>query len=281
MEKLREQMRVDLQLSGIKPKTQMDYLREVDNLAKYFNRSPEELGEAELKEYMLYLINERHLSEGTFRFYVSALKFLYRTTLKREWVVEKIRHPKRKKKLPIVLDLSEIESLFSVTRNLKHKAILMLTYSSGLRVSETARLKITDIDSKRMTVRISEGKGGKDRYSILSRTTLELLREYWRKYHPAGWLFNGAGKSDHISTSSIQQLFQKAKKLANITKPASVHTLRHSFATHLIEAGTSLHHIQLLLGHRSPTTTTVYLHVSRLNLAQVTSPLDKAAKEIS
>ena len=281
MEKLKEQMRVDLQLSGIKPKTQIDYLREVDNLARYFNRSPADLGEAELKEYMLYLINERHLSEGTFRFYVAALKFLYRTTLKREWVVEKIRHPKRKKKLPIVLDLSEIESLFSVTRNLKHKAILMLTYSSGLRVSETARLKITDIDSKRMTVRISEGKGGKDRYSILSRTTLELLREYWRKYHPAGWLFNGNGKNNHISTSSIQQLFQKAKKLANITKPASVHTLRHSFATHLIEAGTSLHHVQLLLGHRSPTTTTVYLHVSRLNLAQVTSPLDKAAKEIS
>ena len=281
MEKLREQMRADLQLSGIKPKTQTDYLREVDNLAKYFNRSPEELGEAELKEYMLYLINERHLSEGTFRFYVAALKFLYRTTLKREWVIEKIRHPKRTKKLPIVLDLSEIESLFSVTRNLKHKAILMLTYSSGLRVSETARLKITDIDSKRMTIRISEGKGGKDRYSILSRTTLELLREYWRKYRPVGWLFNGAGKNSHISTNSIQQLFYKAKKLANITKPASVHTLRHSFATHLIEAGTSLHHVQLLLGHRSPTTTTVYLHVSRLNLAQVTSPLDRAAKEIS
>jgi len=281
MNKLRDQMLVDLQLSGAKPNTQKSYLREVDNLAKYFNRSPEELGEAELKEYLLYLIKERHLSEGTFRFYVAALRFFYRTTLKREWMVEKIRHPRAKRKLPIVLDLSEVESLFAVTSNLKHKAILMITYSSGLRASETARLKITDIDSKRMTVRITQGKGGKDRYTILSQTTLALLREYWKKYHPQEWLFPGAKEKDHLSTHSIQLLFYKAKKQAGITKPASVHTLRHSFATHLIEAGTSLHHVQLLLGHRSPTTTTVYLHVSRLNLAQVTSPLDKGARQAS
>jgi len=281
MGKLRDQMLVDLQLCGAKPRTQESYLREAENLAKYFNRSPAELGEKELKEYLLHLIKERHLSEGTFRFYVAGLKFLYRTTLKREWPVEKIKHPRAKSKLPVVLDLPEVESLFSVTRNLKHKAMLMLTYSSGLRVSETARLKLTDIDSKRMTVRVSQGKGGKDRYSILSRTTLEQLREYWKKYRPAEWLFEGQKKDDHISTNSIQQLFYKAKNLAGITKPVSVHTLRHSFATHLIEAGTSLHHVQLLLGHRSPTTTTVYLHVSRLNLAQVTSPLDKKAKKDS
>ena len=274
-------MLVDLQLSGAKPNTQKSYLREVDNLEKYFNRSPEELGEAEIKAYLLYLIKERHLSEGTFRFYVAALKFLYRTTLKREWMVKKIRHPRAKRKLPIVLDLSEVESLFAVTTNLKHKAILMITYSSGLRASETARLKITDIDSKRMMVRITQGKGGKDRYSILSQRTLEHWRQYWRKYHPQEWLFNGAKENDHLSTNSIQQLFYKAKKQAGITKPASVHTLRHSFATHLIEAGTSLHPVQLLLGHRSPTTTTVYLHVSRLNLAQVTSPLDKAVPQVS
>jgi integrase/recombinase XerD len=281
MNQLRDQMRVDLQLSGAKPNTQKSYLREVDNLARYFNRSPEELGEAELKAYLLSLITERHLSEGTFRFYVAALKFFYRTTLKREWMVEKIRHPRAKRKLPIVLDLSEVESLLAVTKNLKHKAILMITYSSGLRASETARLKITDIDSKRMMVRITQGKGGKDRYSILSRTTLEHLRQYLRKYLPTEWLFNGAKANHHISINSIQQLFYKAKKQAGIAKPASVHTLRHSFATHLIEAGTSLHHVQLLLGHRSPTTTTVYLHVSRLNLAQVTSPLDKAVQQVS
>jgi integrase/recombinase XerD len=273
MGKLRDQMLTDLQLCGAKPRTQETYLREAENLAKYFNRSPAELGEKELKEYLLYLIKERHLSEGTFRYYVAGLKFLYKTTLKREWPVEKIKHPRAKSKLPVVLDLSEVESLFSVTRNLKHKAMLMLTYS--------AKLKLTDIDSKRMTVRINQGKGGKDRYSILSQTTLEQLRQYWKKYRPSEWLFEGQKKDDHISLSTIQAIFQAAKKRARITKPVSVHTLRHSFATHLIEEGTSLHHVQLLLGHRSPTTTTVYLHVSRLNLSQVTSPLDRAANQVS
>jgi site-specific recombinase XerD len=281
MGKLRDEMLVDLQLSGAKPKTQKTYLREVENLTKHFNRSPEELGEAELKEYLLYLINKRHLSEGTFRFYVAGLKFFYRTTLKRDWPVEKIRHPRSKRKLPVVLDISEVESLFSVTKNLKHKVILMMTYSSGLRASETARLKLTDIDSKRMTVKVNDGKGGKDRYSILSKTTLEHLRQYWRKYRPTEWLFEGQKKDEHITVHSIQLMFYAAKKRAGITKPVSVHTLRHSFATHLIEAGTSLHHVQLLLGHRSPTTTTVYLHVSRLNLSQVISPLDQATQQIS
>jgi len=280
MGKLRDQMLADLQLRGATTRTQETYLREVSNLAKYFNRSPEELGEDELKEYMLYLMKERQLSDGTYRFYVAALKFLYRTTLKREWMVEKIKCPKRRRKLPIVLDLSEVESLFSVTKNLKHKAMLMITYSSGLRVSETARLKMTDIDSKRMTVRIRQGKGG-DRYSILSQTALEQLRQYWKKYRPTEWLFDGQKKDDHITAHTIQCIFYAAKKRAGITKPASVHTLRHSFATHLIEAGTSLHHVQLLLGHRSPTTTTVYLHVSRVNLSQVISPLDRAAKQAS
>jgi site-specific recombinase XerD len=278
MSTLREQMQADLQLRGLTPKTQRIYLREVRNLAKYFDKSPEDLGESEIKKYLLHLLKEKKLSDGTFRFYYSGLKFLFRHTLKREWVFEKIRCPKRKIKLPIVLDLSEIESLFSVTENLKHKAILMITYSSGLRISEAARLRISDIDSKRMMVRIQQGKGGKDRYSILSQTALECLRQYWRKYRPKDWLFEG-NKDAHISISSIHQIFHAAKKRAGITKPASVHTLRHSFATHLIEAGTSLHHVQLLLGHSSPTTTTVYLHVSRLNLAQVTSPLDKAQPE--
>ena len=281
MGKLRDQMLADLQLRGATTRTQETYLREVSNLAKYFNKSPAELGEDELKEYMLYLMKERHLSNGTYRFYVAALKFLYRTTLKREWMVDKIKCPKRRRKLPIVLDLSEVESLFSVTKNLKHKAMLMITYSSGLRVSETARLKMTDIDSKRMTVRIRQGKGGNDRYSILSQTALEQLRQYWKKYRPTEWLFDGQKKDDHITAQTIQTIFYAAKKRARITKPVSVHSLRHSFATHLIEAGTSLHHVQLLLGHRSPTTTTVYLHVSRLNLSQVLSPLDRTPQQAS
>jgi len=266
-------MLADLQLKGATLKTQRNHLKEVRNYAKHFGKSPEELGEKEVREYLLHLMNERNLSDGTYRCYVTALKFLYRTTLKRQWV-ENIKFPKRKKKLPVVLDLSEVMSLLSVTENIKHKALLTLTYCSGLRISEVACLKITDIDSKRMMVYIRQGKGGKDRYSILSQTALECLRQYWRDYRPKEWLFEGQKPGTHITISSITQIFQKAKKRAGITKPASVHTLRHSFATHLIEAGTSLHHVQLLLGHRSPTTTTVYLHVSRMNLAQVSSPLD-------
>jgi integrase/recombinase XerD len=275
MSKLKEQMKADLQLIGITPKTQNIYLREVSNLAKYFNKSPEQLEENEVKEYLLHLLNKRKLSQGTYRFYVAGIKFFYRTTVKREEVVANIRYPKRKKTLPIVLDISEVEALFTVTENIKHKAILMMTYSSGLRISETSRLKITDIDSKRMMVRVEQGKRSKDRYTILSQTALECLRQYWRAYRPKEWLFEGTKENTHITISSITQLFHKAKKRAGITKPASVHSLRHAFATHLIEAGTSLHHVQLLLGHASPTTTTVYLHVSQLNLAQVTSPLDK------
>jgi len=274
MGKLREQMETDLQLKGITPRTQAAYLREVRNLALYFKKSPAELEESEIKEYLLHLIRDKKISEGTYRFYYSGLKFLYKQTLKRDWVMEKILCPKRKAKLPVVLDLSEVEALFSGTKNLKHKAILMITYSSGLRISETTRMKVSDIDSKRMTVRIENGKKGKDRYSILSQTALEVLRQYWIKYRPKEWLFEGQKKDSHLTTSTIRYIFCAAKKKAGIRKPSSVHTLRHSFATHLIEAGTSLHHVQLLLGHKSPTTTTVYLHVSRHNLAQVTSPLD-------
>jgi len=275
MEKVTDQMREDLQLRGITEKTQNMYLREVENFVKYFNRPPEDLGEEELREYLLYLLKDRHLSQGTFRFYVAGLKFFYRTTLKREEVVANIQYPKRKKILPVVLDLSEVEALFSVIENIKHKAILMITYSAGLRISETSRLKVTDIDSKRMMVRVEQGKRNKDRYTLLSQTALECLRQYWRKYRPKEWLFEGQKEGTHIGLTSIQKIFVTAKKRAGITKQVSVHSLRHAFATHLIEAGTSLHHVQLLLGHRSPTTTTVYLHVSKLNLSQVISPLDK------
>lgn len=280
MSTLREQMLADLQLKGLTPKTQKIYLREVSNYAKYFGKSPEELGEKELRQYLLYLLNDRKLAKGTYRFYYQGLKFLYKHTLKREEVVEKIHCPRGKKKLPVVLDLAEVKTLLSVMENIKHRAILMITYSAGLRISETACLKVSDIDSKRMMVRVQQGKGGKDRYTILSKIALDCLRQYWRVYRPKEWLFEGQKEGTHICISSIRQIFVEAKERAGITKPVSPHTLRHSFATHLIEAGTSLHHVQLLLGHRSPTTTTVYLHVSRMNLAQVTSPLDSIPEEL-
>lgn len=280
MSKLREQMVTDLQLRGITPRTQSTYLREVTNLANYYKKSPAELGEEEVKEYLAHLLEKRGLSSGTYKYYVSGIKFLYKTTLNREEVVAKIKYPKAKIKLPVVLDLSEVRMLLSVMENLKHRTVLTITYSAGLRVSETAHLKVTDIDSKRMMVRVRQGKGGKDRYTILSKTALECLREYWRAYRPKDWLFEGQKEGSHICYSSIRKIFVEAKERAGITKPVGPHSLRHAFATHLIEAGTSLHHVQLLMGHKSPKTTTVYLHVSKMNLAQVVSPLDSIPEEL-
>jgi len=280
MNTLREKMLGELQLRGITPRTQTAYLREIAKLEDYFNKSPEELGEEEVKEYLVHMLEDRGLSSGTYKYYAAGIKFLYRTTLNRGEVVEKIKYPKAKIKLPVVLDLSEVRTMLSVMENLKHRAVLTITYSAGLRVSETAHLKVTDIDSKRMMVRVRQGKGGKDRYTILSKTTLECLREYWRAYRPKDWLFEGQKEGSHICYTSIRNIFVEAKERAGITKPVGPHSLRHAFATHLIEAGTSLHHVQLLLGHKSPKTTTVYLHVSKMNLAQVSSPLDSIPEEL-
>lgn len=274
MGKLRDQMQRDLQLRGLSPKTQKAYLNQVRDFARYFKKSPDQLGEDEVKEYLHYLLKEKKVSDSTYRHCYSALKFFYQTTLKRNCVFEKIPHLKKGKKLPVVLDKTEVDTIFSVTKNLKHKAILMLIYSSGLRVSEAAHLQITDIDSKRMLLQVRQAKGGKDRYTILSNVALEVLRQYYREYRPKEWLFHGESSDKPISERSIQKIFDKAKNLAGITKPATTHTLRHSFATHLLEAGTDLHHIQLLLGHRSPKTTTIYLHVSRKDLRRIVSPLD-------
>jgi site-specific recombinase XerD len=280
MDTLREKMLTDLQLRGITPRTQTTYLREVTKLATHFDKSPAELGEEEIKAYLVHMLENRGLSAGTYKAYVAGIKFLYKTTLNRQEVVEKIKYPKAKIKLPVVLDMSEVRTMLSVMENLKHRAVLTITYSAGLRVSETAHLKVTDIDSKRMMVRVRQGKGGKDRYTILSKTTLECLREYWRAYRPKDWLFEGQKQGSYICYTSIRNIFVEAKERAGITKPVGPHSLRHAFATHLIEAGTSLHHVQLLLGHKSPKTTTVYLHVSKMNLAQVCSPLDSIPEEL-
>lgn len=274
---LREQMRADLELKGLSAKTQKIYLGQVRSFALYFNRSPEYLGEKEIKEYLLHLIREKGASSSAVNQCYSALKFLYEKTLKRKWVMEEIPRTKISKKLPVILNREELEALFSVTNNLKHRTILMLIYSSGLRVSEAAHLKLSDIDSKRMLLWIRQGKGGKDRCTILSNIALQVLRQYWCQYRPQEWLFPGKFPDKPISERSIQKIFEKAKNLAGITKPATVHTLRHSFATHLLEGGTDLHHIQLLLGHSSPKATTVYLHVSRRELTRIVSPLDSTS----
>lgn len=274
MATLREQMQRDLQLRGLSPRTQESYLQKARDLARHFKKSPDQLGGEEIRAYLQYLLVEKKVSDSTYRQAYGSLKFLYQTTLKRNVVFEKIPHLKSRRKLPCVLERSEVDALFSATSNLKHRTILMVIYSAGLRLAETTRLKIADIDSKRMMIRIQQGKGGNDRYTILSSVALDILRTYWRKYRPSEWLFEGHGKNQPISDRSIQYIFKIAKKRAGITKPASVHTLRHSFATHLLEAGTDIHHIQTLLGHKCIQNTTVYLHLRRKDLARIVSPLD-------
>lgn len=274
MGKLREKMQMELVLKGMSPKTQKIYLREVEKFILHYGKRPESLGCTEVKEYLHHLITHKGLTSSAINQAYSALKFFYHNTLGRPWEFSKIPRIRRPRKLPVILERDEIDALLKATRNLKHRTILTVIYSAGLRISEAANLAVNDIDGKRMLIRIQEGKGGKDRYTLLSRTALDLLREYWKLYHPIKWLFPGHSPEKPISTRTIQKVFEASIKKAGIKKAVSIHTLRHSFATHLLENGVDIHHIQVLLGHSSPNTTAIYLHVKRKNLVKIESPLD-------
>ncbi len=273
MSKLRDKMKMDLELKGYSPNTQAAYIRNVVAFSQYFSKSPSVMGEKEIRDYLHHLIT-RNLSDSHVNIVHSSLKFFYQTTLNRNWYDFKIPRTKVCKRLPEVLAESEIITLLNVTRNLKHQAMLMTTYAAGLRVSETAELRVKDIDSNRMAIRVNQGKGNKDRYTLLSKTNLILLRNYWKQYHPTTWLFPGPTGDKHITTRTIQKVFEKSAQKAGITKDVSVHSLRHSFATHLLEAGTDLYHIQRLMGHSSPKTTAVYIHLKKEDLLKIQSPLD-------
>jgi len=274
MGRLHDQMKRDLELKNYSPKTRSAYLACVKGFALHFHRSPEEMGDQEIREYLHYLLTDREVSQSAMSQAYSGLKFFYETTLKRDWDGFRIPRVKMRKKLPVVLSQQEIQSLFSVVRNLKHRVILMTIYSAGLRLNEAIHLKVSDIDSQRMMIRVEQGKGDKDRYTLLANRTLDILREYWREYRPKDWLFYGHSFERPLSSRTVQVVFGRALHQAGIKKPATVHTLRHSFATHLLEAGTDLYHIQHLLGHKSPKTTTLYLHLSRRDLVKVISPID-------
>jgi integrase/recombinase XerD len=274
METYRDQMQRDMVLRNLSPKTQYLYHRAARGLESHFKKPPDQLNEDEVKAFLVSIVEDKKLSQSSLKITYSALRFLYETTLKKGWVIDRIPYPKTVKALPHVLDKSEIRRIIEATANLRQKAMLMVTYSAGLRARETAGLKITDIDSKRMMIRVEQGKGNKDRYTLLSQIALETLREYWKEYRPKDWLFPGENPKHYVSVSYVQVAFKRAKTKAGITKPATCHTLRHSFATHLLEAGVDLHTIQVLLGHSSIRTTTVYLHVSKKSLAKVVSPLD-------
>ena len=279
MDTVFKKIKENCELRNLSENTQRSYQFVVRQFSEYFNTSPEKLGTLEIKEYLLHLINGKKYSTQTLDVHYSALKFFYNSVLARPWEIFPVPRVKRKKKLPVVLSTEEVTKLLSKINNIKHKALFTVIYSAGLRTSEAAHLKISDIDSLRMQIRIENSKGAKDRYTILSEKTLLILREYWKVYRPRYWLFPGRFGDKPISYKGISFIFNKYKKQAGITKSVTVHNLRHSFATHLLENGADLYHIQLLMGHSSPKTTTVYLHVRRIDLQKITSPFDMINKK--
>ena len=271
MTELRRRMMEDLQLAGYSKSTQQSYLDAVRVLAKYYKRSPDQLSEEEIRRFFLYLVNERHCARSTVTIYLCGIKFFFETTLKREWTVFKLVRPAPSHKLPPVLSREEVRAILGLVRKPITRMVLTLIYCCGLRLSEGARLKVEDIDGGRKLIWIRRGKGGKDRSIPLPERTLELLRSYWKQFRPKGYLFP-SGDAGHINPATLQTTFKAAVRQSGIKKNASVHTLRHSYATHLLETGTDLRTIQMLLGHQSPKTTSVYTHltaplVERLNLS--------------
>lgn len=270
---LNDQMKMDMELKNLSLRTIESYLGWMRSFTIHFGKSPDLMGDDQIRDYLYYLLKEKKSSQSSINQAYSALKFFYETTLQRTWNTSKIPRSKQGKRLPVVLSRQEVESIFSATKNLKHRAILMSIYSGGLRVSEAAHLKVTDIDSKRMMIRV-RGKGDNDRYTLLGMRTVEILRVYWKVYRPDQWLFPGRILAEPISVSSIQKTFKNSIHKAAIKKSATVHTLRHSFATHLLEAGTDLYYIQRFLGHSAASTTSIYLHITGKALGKVKSPID-------
>lgn len=275
MDTLKQQMEMDMELRGLSKYTCKSYLQHMHHFVRHFKKSPLEMTEKEIREYLHYLTHDKKLSHSYVNCAYSALKFFYTVTTDWEWDIRKLPRLKKQSKLPIVLAPKEINTIFLVTTNLKHKSILMTIYSAGLRVSEAAHLKVSDIDSKRMQIRIQSGKGNKDRYCMLSQTLLEILRRYWYAYQPSDWLFPSVQKDKPLSTRSIQKIFKKSLKQAGIHKETGVHGLRHSFATHLLELGTDIYSIQKLMGHSNIKTTSIYIHVQEQKVLNIVSPLDR------
>ena len=274
MTKLRRRMIEDMEIRNLSPNTQLSYLQQVTGFARYCHRSPEEVGPEEIRAYQVYVTNERKLAPGSLCLIAAALRFLYKVTLKREWVDAEIPLPKKPFKLPVILSREEVAHFFESIASLKHRTILMAAYAAGLRVSEVTRLKLTDIDSQRMMVRVDQGKNRKDRYVMLSPQLLEILRAYWKVTHPKVWLFPGDIPGRPITRGAVADACQKARRVAGIKKPITPHSLRHGFASHLLEAGTDVRTIQLLMGHRSLATTARYLKVATTTVCATTSPFD-------
>jgi integrase/recombinase XerD len=275
MTSLRQRMTEDMQVRNLSPHTQTSYVQQVSLFARHFNQSPEALGPEEIRAYQIHLTNERKLAPSTILVAVAALRFLYKVTLHKDWTLEDvIPAPKKPQKLPIVLSPEEVLRFLGCVASLKHRTILTTCYAAGLRISEATRLKATDIDSQRMVIRVDQGKGQKDRYVMLSPRLLEILRDWWRVEKPKPWLFPGDIADRPITRYAVERVCQEAQRRCRIPKPITPHSMRHAFAVHLLEHGTDVRTIQLLLGHRSLATTSRYLRIATSKVCATTSPFD-------
>jgi site-specific recombinase XerD len=275
MTPLRKQMEADMALRGLAYRTRESYVDSVVKLAKFYGRGPDQISEAEVQQYLLHLLDERKLAHSSCNIVCSALEFFYRTTLKRRETEFCLPRPKVPAKLPQILSREEVARLIEQTTNLKHRTILMTAYAAGLRLSELCHLRVADIDSDRMTLRVEQGKGAKDRYTLLSPRLLAELRRYWCVYRPKRWLFPSPRDPEQPhSAHTAHRIFHAAKDRAGITKAGGIHLLRHAFATHLLEAGVDVHTIQRLMGHGSLSTTARYFHLAQKHLSATASPLE-------
>ena len=275
MTPLRRRMIEDMRVRNLAANTQRAYLQQVHAFAGHFGRSPDLLGLEEVHAWQVHLIEVQRRSTSTLVVATAALRFLYNVTLKRNWSVEELPRSRRPRKLPVILSQEEVTQFLEAIRSVKHRTVLMAAYAAGLRISEATRLKVSDIDSQRMVLRVEQGKGHADRYVMLSPRLLEILRSYWCIGRPQYWLFPGRFPDQPVGASVVRQACQDARRRAGISKPITPHSLRHAFATHLLESGTDVRVIQLLMGHRSRATTAHYLKVATSTICATTSPFDR------
>ncbi len=276
MTELRKRMLEDLRLRNYSPVTQQSYIDAVARFSRYFGKSPDQLGPEHIREFQLYLLEKRKCAWSTLGLNLCALKFFYTKTLDEPWVVEKAPNPRRPEKLPSILSREEIVRLLDSTHNLKHRALLATLYSTGMRAAEVQQMKTSDVDGPRMLILIRHGKGGRQRYVMLSTMLRDILRAYWRWRRPSDWLFPSARYPERpLDLSGIRLICRQAGRAAGIAQGVHPHLLRHSFASHLLDDGINLRRIQVLLGHASIKTTAKYLLVSQQAVQQTVSPLDR------
>lgn len=280
MESFEKQFTDTLAIRGLSPKTQVVYVPMLRAFARFVGKPLDTVVPEDLRNYQRHLAVERQVGFSHFNQSACALRLFFRECLGRtDWPFERIAFQKKRRILPEILSQEEVARIFDACSNLKHKAVLMTAYSGGLRLGETIALLPSDIDSGRMVIRVEQGKGRKDRYVMLSKTLLETLREYWRAFRPISWLFYGQTKQKPLAHSTAEKIFKIAARKAMINKNVSFQSLRHAFATHLLEDGTNVRIIQALLGHRSLTTTQIYTHLARTYVNDTQSPLDRIEKK--